>query len=129
MTRTLFIISLFISLTCFGTRQQVAEPKAPPSNYNILFIAVDDLRPELNCYGKTHIHSPNIDRLASEGLLFERAYCQQSVCSPSRISLMTGLRPDSTYVYDNSTHHRRTMPEVVTLPQHFIQQGYHAVDC
>lgn len=125
--RTLCFLLFLSTLICYGAQQQTSPPK-PPSQYNVLFIAVDDLRPELNCYGKTHIYSPNIDRLASEGLLLERAYCQQSVCSPSRISLMTGLRPDSTYVYDNSTHHRRTVPEVVTLPQHFIQQGYHAVD-
>ena len=98
---------------------------APP---NILFIAVDDLRPELSCYGASHIHSPNIDQLASEGMLFERTYCQQAVCSPSRISLMTGLRPDSTYIYDIQTHHRSTLPAVVTLPQHFIRHGYHAAD-
>lgn len=121
------IVLLFLLIGC-DIRQKAPRYAAPAPKYNILFIAVDDLRPELNCYGKTQIHSPNIDQLAGEGLMFEQAYCQQSVCSPSRISLMTGLRPDSTYVHDNNTHHRRTVPEVVTLPQHFIQHGYHAVD-
>ena len=126
MTRTLILISL-LPLISLDAQHQTALLK-PSSRYNVLFIAIDDLRPELNCYGQGHIHSPNIDQLAAEGLLLERAYCQQSVCSPSRISLMTGLRPDSTYVHDNATHHRRTVPEVITLPQHFIQQGYYAVD-
>lgn len=60
---------------------------------NVLFIAVDDLRPELACYGKQHIHSPNIDRLAASGILFERAYCMVPTCGASRASLMTGIRP------------------------------------
>ncbi|MGI9456303.1 MAG: sulfatase-like hydrolase/transferase, partial [Aeoliella sp.] len=68
---------------------------------NVLLIAIDDLRPELGCYGDDHIISPNIDRLARSGRLFERAYCQQSVCNPSRTSLMTGLRPDSIGVTGN----------------------------
>ncbi|MCY7350411.1 MAG: sulfatase [Cytophagaceae bacterium] len=93
--------------------------------YNVLFIAVDDLRPELGCYGSRHIFSPNIDGLAKQSLLFNRAYCQQAVCSPSRTSLLTGLRPDATRVYDLQTHFRNTIPGVVTLPQYFKQAGYH----
>lgn len=91
---------------------------------NFLFIAVDDLRPELSAYGNSRMISPNIDRLAAKGLLFERAYCQQAVCSPSRTSLLTGLRPDSTHVYDLKTHFRKTVPNVVTLPQYFKNNGY-----
>lgn len=91
---------------------------------NILFIAVDDLRPELGCYGKDFIVSPHIDRLASSGMVFTRAYCQQAVCSPSRSSLMTGLRPDSTKVWDLETHFRTAVPNVVTLGQHFKNNGY-----
>ncbi|MEX2112276.1 MAG: sulfatase, partial [Pirellulales bacterium] len=94
---------------------------------NVLFIAVDDLRTELSCYSATHIHSPNIDRLAAGGTTFLRAYCQQAVCSPSRSSLMTGLRPDSTKVYDLVTHFRAAVPDVVTLGQHFKNNGYHTV--
>ena len=106
--------------------QTSAEASADTSGArpNVLFIAVDDLRPELGVYGASHIHSPNIDRLARSGTLFRRAYVQQAVCSPSRTSLMTGLRPDSTHVYDLVTHFRETVPGVVTLPQHFGRHGY-----
>ena len=96
------------------------------SRPNVLFIAVDDLRPELGCYGESHIHSPNIDALAESGRRFERAYCQQAVCNPSRTSLMTGMRPDSIGVTGNHSHFRDKHPDVVTLPQHFKQHGYHA---
>jgi arylsulfatase A-like enzyme len=92
--------------------------------YNVLFFAVDDLRPEFGAYGKNYIHSPNLDRLAKRGVTFDRAYCQQAVCSPSRSSLLTGTRPDTTKVWDLETHFRKALPEVVTLPQHFKQNGY-----
>ncbi|WKN45953.1 sulfatase [Tunicatimonas pelagia] len=104
--------------------ETTTETVSPP---NVLFIAVDDLRPELGCYGKDYIQSPNIDRLASQGLVFNRAYCQQAVCSPSRTSLMTGLRPDSSHVYDLQTYFRDVVPSsVTTISEHFMQQGYHA---
>lgn len=94
---------------------------------NVLFIAIDDLRTELGCYGEKSIRTPNIDRLAESGVLFERAYCQVAVCNPSRVSIMTGLRPDTTKVWDLATEFRQTVPDAVTLPQHFMSHGYTAL--
>ncbi len=93
--------------------------------YNVLFIIADDLRPLLGCYGHPEMHTPNIDRLAQRGTLFKRAYCQYPLCNPSRVSMITGLRPETTGVYGNAMGWREALPEVVTLPQHFKIQGYH----
>lgn len=94
---------------------------------NVLFIAVDDLRPQLGCYGSQRIQSPNIDRLAAAGLRFDRAYCQQAVCAPSRASLLTGARPDTTRIYDLQPPLRTIRPDLVSLPHHFRNHGYETV--
>lgn len=96
---------------------------------NVLFIAIDDLRPELGCYGSEIAVSPNLDALANDGLLFERAYCQQAICRPSRASLMTGARPDTTGLYHNYVSLRELQPNILTLPQHFISHGYETFYC
>ncbi len=98
-----------------------------PERPNILFIPVDDLRPELGAYGHAHVRSPNIDRLAREGVLFDRAYTQSAVCNTSRASLLTGRRPDSIRVWDLQTDFRTTVPDAVTLPQYFRANGYTTV--
>ena len=106
---------LFLSLTSLGF---AAQP------LNVLFIAVDDLRPEIGCYGAAHMKTPHLDRLASQGMLFERAYCQVAVCNPSRSSVLSGTRPDTTGVLDNQHFMRSNMPDVISLPQHFKNHGY-----
>jgi len=108
-----------------GALPRVAAAQPATGKHNVLFIAVDDLRPQAGCYGFPKMHTPSIDGLARTGTVFNRAYCQQAVCSPSRTSLLTGLRPDTTRIYDLETHFRRHLPDVVTLPQHFKQHGYH----
>ena len=90
-------------------------------------IPIDDLRPQLGCFGFDQIITPNIDKLAATGTLFRRAYTMVATCSPSRTCLMTGSRPDTTKVYDLRTHFRKTIPDVVTLTQHFTRHGYESV--
>jgi arylsulfatase A-like enzyme len=94
---------------------------------NVLFIYADDLRPELGCYGSTRMRSPNIDRLAGWGTLFERSYCQFAMCGPSRASMITGQRPDTLGVGGQKAFYRETAPQVVTLPQHFKAHGYRSL--
>lgn len=91
---------------------------------NVLFIAVDDLKPALGCYGDTRVFTPHMDRLASSGLVFLNAHCQQAVCGPSRASLLTGVLPDRTGVRDLETRMRDVHPDLLTLPQHFKNNGY-----
>lgn len=93
---------------------------------NVLFIAVDDLKPILGCYGDKLIRTPNIDWLAESGTVFTQSYCQQAVCGPTRASLLTGMRPDKTKVWDLKTRMRDVHPYILSLPQYFIQQGYSA---
>ena len=99
-------------------------PCVAAAKLNVLFIATDDLRPQLGCYGDPIVKSPNLDRLAVQGLVLNRAFCQQALCSPSRISLLTGRHPWTTKIYNIGPFLRETMPDVVTLPQHFKNSGY-----
>ncbi|MGY8653227.1 MAG: sulfatase [Verrucomicrobiia bacterium] len=121
-----WVFGCFVILSCFLLDQSAARAAQRP---NILFIAIDDLRPELGCYGSPIARSPVLDRLAADGMLFNRAYCQQAICSPSRASLMTGARPDDIGVVENTAYFRELNPDIVTLPQHFIANGYEAVYC
>ena len=107
--------------SCPAAEKEAAVAGRP---LNVLFIVVDDLRPELGCYGAAQVKSPNIDRLARSGTVFLRAYCQQAVCAPSRSSVLSGCRPDTTRIYGLDTPLRKTMPDVLTLPQLFRRHGY-----
>lgn len=119
----IIIILLLVCLSSCSTKIDHRENPKP----NILFIAIDDLRPELGCYGSKSAVSPNLDKLASEGLLFNNAYCQQAICGPSRASVLTGIRPETSGVFHNYIKFREVNPEVITLPQHFKNNGYQTV--
>ncbi len=96
-------------------------------HHNILFVIVDDLRPELGCYGNTEIKTPHFDRFAKESVTFTQAYCQAAACAPSRASIMLGKRPDSTRVWSLGEKFREIDPGAVTMPQHFHKYGYYTV--
>lgn len=122
MIKSSFFASSFalIVLNSFFLQASLAQ-KAKP---NILFIAVDDLKPVIGAYGNKMIKTPNIDRLARRGTVFLSNYCQQAICGPTRASIMTGMRPDMTKIWDLKAKIREVSPDIVTLPQYLITQGY-----
>ncbi len=113
---------LLLLMACGSGSDSTALPV--PTGPNVLLVIIDDLRPDVvGAYGGL-ARTPNLDRFAARGMIFERAYCQQAVCRPSRVSFLTGLRPESTGVSDLQTFFRDVLPDVTTLPQLFSQQGY-----
>ena len=114
--RLLLVALLFAPAALFA-----AAPAARP---NVLLICVDDLKPVLGCYGDPYSKTPHIDRLASRALRFDRAYCNQAVCSPSRNALLASLRPQTLGIYDLPTNFRASRPDAITLPQYFRTAGY-----
>ena len=112
--------SVFFLLFIFSVLSAVARP-------NVLFIAVDDLRPQLNCYGKSRMQTPHLDRLAERGVLFERAYCMVPTCGASRASLMTGIRPTEHRFVNYLAWAEKDAPGVTTLNTHFKNHGYTTV--
>ncbi|MDF7825391.1 sulfatase-like hydrolase/transferase [Pontiellaceae bacterium B12227] len=122
------LILMSIGLAAIAKAGVQTPQMTPLDRPNILFLAIDDLRPELGCYGSEIAITPNMDKLASEGLLFNRAYCQEAICGPSRASLMCGARPDTIKVVENYAHFRVLNPDIVTLSQQFIANGYNAVE-
>ncbi|MCB1124471.1 MAG: sulfatase-like hydrolase/transferase, partial [Verrucomicrobiae bacterium] len=120
---TLFAMILnriFLHLLFFGFAISTLGAAKP----NVLFIVIDDLRPELGAYDTEAMLTPNIDRLAKKGIRFNNAFCQYPVCNPSRSSFLTGLRPDELGILENKTPLREKWPNIVTLPQLFRQNGY-----
>jgi iduronate 2-sulfatase len=115
ISRRLLVFALLCPFVLMGAQRR-----------NILFIAVDDLNNHLGCYSNTIVRSPNIDRLAATGVRFDRAYCQFPLCSPSRVSIMTGLRPDTTRIYDLQHDFRKgtNVAAALTMPQFFHSNGY-----
>lgn len=120
----IFLLPL-IFIACKNQEKETPELQRP----NILFIAIDDLRTELGCYGSDIAITPNLDALAGEGLLFNNAHCQQAICGPSRASMLTGLRPETSGIFHNYVKIRELNPDIVTLPQHFKANGYEAAYC
>lgn len=121
MKRYLFVILFQISIMCFG-KQTVHEN----DKTNVLFIITDDLSASLNCYGVEGAVTPNIDKLADSGVLFNHAYCQAALCNPSRASIMTGKYPHELNIWTNHPHFRGIYPTIKTLPQYFKDQGYYS---
>lgn len=111
-------------LLCLLTGCTDEHPKEQTTPPNVLFIAIDDLNGSIGSFGDTLAITPNFDRLSNKGVRFDRAYCQLPLCNPSRASVMTGLRPDIIKVYDLDRHFREELPEVITLPQLFKDNGY-----
>ena len=97
------------------------------SQSNILFIAIDDMKPTLGCYGDLSTFTPHMDKLAEQGTVFLNAHCQEALCGPSRTSLLLGLYPDQTLIWDFSRKFRNIYPDIVTLPQHFGNNDYTAI--
>ncbi|MYF54469.1 sulfatase, partial [Candidatus Poribacteria bacterium] len=125
MTRRHFLnTGLKIGAAAFTTGLLPRLKAQGENRYNVLFMIVDDLRPMLGCYGIDEMHTPNIDRLAERGTLFNRAYCQYPLCNPSRASILTGLRPETTNVHNNSADYKYTVPDAMDIPQYFMEQGY-----
>ena len=117
------LLARCIAAALLATSILSVHSRAAAPRQNVLFIMADDFRPELATYGSPAL-TPNLNRLAKRTVQFDRAYCQQAVCNPSRSSLLTGLRPDTLRIWNNGTHFRELNPDVMTLPLWFKQHGY-----
>ena len=123
MIRSIFT-PLVLAATCVVTTPTGAQAAESGKKPNVLLILVDDLKPTIGCYGDKAAKTPSIDKLANRGMRFDLAYCNQSVCAPSRINLMAGSRSSSTGIYDFGKDIRNVYPDAVTMPQWFSKHGY-----
>ena len=124
-TRRRFLRAAGIGVATLG--MPASLPAADKRKPNVLFLAVDDLRPQLGCYGHEQMISPNIDRLASEGITFLRSYCQVPVCGASRASLLTGTRPTANRFLGYATWAEKDLPGALSVAEHFRNNGYHTI--
>jgi iduronate 2-sulfatase len=117
----LLVITCFLFFfSCKSTKE---NKTLPASKKNVLFLMMDDLRPELSIYGKSQISSPNIDALAKSGVTFNRAYCNVPVCGASRASILTGIRPTANRFLKYNASITKETPNILTLVKHFKNQG------
>src|SRR6476620_11854823 len=119
--KQIILVALALIVIAVGSRSVRADV---PSRPNVLLIIADDLNNDLGCYGNPDVKSPHIDALAARGVRFDRAYCQYPQCNPSRTSFLTGLRPDSTHVFNNDVNPRSALPNALYLPNYFKEQGW-----
>lgn len=124
---TLGMTVLLALSSCLSKNPNTHPTLTSDQNPNVLFIIVDDLKPMLSAYGESQILTPNIDSLAAKSAVFTNAHCQQAICSPSRVSFLTGMRPDFTQVWDLKTLIHDKVPDLLTLPKHFANSGYETV--
>ena len=122
-TRPAKLLWCLLALATGMVSTRTAAATNPPPRYNVLFIISDDLRAELSCYGG-QAKTPNLDKLASTGVRFDRAYAQYPLCNPSRVSMLTSRRPTETGVLGNRTWFGDLHPEFVSLPRWFKDHGY-----
>lgn len=118
-------LSAFL-ITVFACAHSAPAADVAGGKKNVLLLISDDLACIPGCYGDAIAKTPNIDALARRGVRFEHAYCQFPLCNPSRCSFMTGRRPDTTQIFDNGISFRKHLPDVITIPQHFMKAGYYA---
>jgi arylsulfatase A-like enzyme len=126
-----FIVSVFATSVALAAGPAATAPAAatltPAKPMNVLFISIDDLRTEVGAFGSARALTPNVDRLASQGVKFDRAYCQYPLCNPSRVSILTGRYPKTSELYGNRDWFQAWYPEWVSLPKYFKQHGYTTV--
>ena len=128
MNRRRFLKNCALSIGTFslaGCASGMLDRTTSKKPVNVLFIAADDLNIDIGCYGNQQVKTPNLDRLAAMGVRFDRAYCQYPLCGPSRASIMSGLRPDTTGFLNNKDDLRKLKPDTITMGQFFQQKGYY----